>query len=140
MITLETKVRIRYGEVDMMGFFYHSHYVELFETGRTEFMRELGFTYADIEKMGVMMPVLQVHIDYKNPAHYDDLITIKTTLREMPRVKITFHHEVFRGEGDNMQLITTGSVTLAYMSAVSHRPTRCPEVLVKLLASHFSEQ
>lgn len=137
MIIYDTQVRTRYGEVDMMGFFYHAHYVELFETGRIELMRHIGFPYAAIEASGVMMPVLQVHIDYKNPAHYDDLLTIRTTMREAPRVKVTFHYEVFRGEGDNMELITTGSVTLAFMHSTTHRPTRCPKPLLDLVEPYF---
>lgn len=138
MIVYDTQVRTRYGEVDMMGFFYHAHYVELFETGRTELMRHIGFSYAAVEALGVMMPVLQVHIDYKNPAHYDDTLTIRTTMAELPRVKVKFDYEVFRGDGDSMELITTGSVTLAFMHSNTHRPTRCPQPLLDAITAHFN--
>ncbi len=136
MVTHDTHVRIRYGEVDMMGFLYHSHYVELFDVGRTELMRNYGFPYAEIERSGVMMPVLQVHIDYKNPAHYDDLLTIRTSLPELPSgAKVTFHYEVFRNEGK--ELITTGTVTLAFMHSTTHRPTRPPKQLIDMFKPHF---
>ncbi len=83
-----------------------------------------------------MMPVLQVHIDYKNPAHYDDLLTIRTTLREFPKgVRVTFHYEVLRAETE--ELLTTGSVTLAFMDSVTHRPVRPPQTLVDIFKPHF---
>lgn len=136
MITHNTEVRVRYGEVDMMGFLYHAHYVTLFDVGRTELMRHYGFPYAKIEDSGVMMPVVTLHIDYKNPAHYDDILTIRTTLRELPTgVKIRFDYEVFRDEG--RELITTGYVTLAFMHSTTHRPTRPPQNLIELLKPHF---
>lgn len=137
MLQHDTQVRIRYGEVDMMGFLYHAHYVSLFDVARTELMRHYGFPYARIEASGVMMPVLQVHIDYKNPAHYDDLLTIRTFLREMPKgIRVKFEYDVYRAEGT--ELITTGSVTLAFMSSDTHRPTRIPSDLYDTIAPHFA--
>lgn len=127
MITHETKVRVRYGEVDRMGFLYHSHYVELFDVGRSEMMRELGIPNLVIEEAGVMLPVLKVEINYKNPAYYDDLLTVRTILKEAPRVKIKFDYEVYR---ENGECITTGSVTLAFMNSQSKKACRCPQYLL----------
>ncbi len=136
MITCDSKVRVRYGEVDMMGFLYHSHYVELFDMGRNDLLRSLGYTYRELEDSGVMMPVLQVHIDYKNPAHYDDELIVRSFLRSMPSgVRVTFEYEVYRSEG--MELLTTGSVTLAFMDSITHRPVRPPQVLVDLFSPYF---
>ncbi len=136
MIFQDSEVRVRYGEVDMMGFLYHSHYVELFDLGRNNLLRKLGRTYREVEAEGVMMPVLQVHIDYKAPAHYDDLLIVRSSLREMPKgVKITFHYEVFRAETE--ELLTTGSVTLAFMDAKTHRPVRPPQSLLDIFAPYF---
>ncbi len=134
MIHFDTEVRVRYGDVDMMGFLYHSHHVELFDLARANLLRSLGHTYAEIERSGVMMPVLQVHIDYKSPAHYDDLITVRAMLTEMPSgAKITFHYEVLRQE----ELLTTGSVTLAFMDSITHRPVRPPHHLLEIIRPHF---
>lgn len=130
MITHDTQVRIHYGWVDPMGFLYHAHYVDLFDMGRTELMRSLGMPYAKIEESGVMMPVIDLAINYKNPAHYDDLLTIRTTMHAAPSVKVRFDYEVFRATGE---LITTGHVTLAFMHATTHRPTRCPKFLLDLV-------
>ncbi|MEG1634825.1 MAG: thioesterase family protein [Rikenellaceae bacterium] len=133
MITHQTQIRVRYGEVDQMGFLYHAHYVEYFDTARTELIRSLGITNRELEEKGIMLPVLNVNINYGTPATYDDLITIRTTLREMPRVKITFHYEVLRGE----ELLTTGSVTLAFMNSKTKRAIRPPHELMEILAPYF---
>lgn len=133
MVIHETKIRVRYGEVDGMGFVYHSHYVEYFDVARSEMMRYLGMPNSEIERAGVMLPVLNVTINYKNPALYDDMLTIRTTLRELPRVKIRFDYEVFRANGE---CITDGSVTLAFMHSTTKRACRCPQFLLDKLATH----
>ena len=130
----ETKIRVRYGEVDRMGFLYHSHYVEYFDVGRSEMMREVGMPNSEIEARGIELPVLKVEIDYKKPAFYDDLLTIRTTLKELPKVKIRFDYEVF---SENCELITTGAVTLAFMNAKTKRPVRCPEFLIEAIAKYL---
>lgn len=135
MITHETEFRVPYGDVDRMGFLYHSHYVELFDMGRTELMRSVGLSNAEIEAGGVMLPVLKVEVDYKNPAYYDDLLTIRTILRELPGVKIRFEYEVFRPGGER---ITTGSVTLAFMHADTKTACRPPRELIEKLAPFFA--
>lgn len=133
MITHTTEIRVRYGEVDQMQFLYHAHYVEYFDVARTELIRSLGVTNRQLEEEGIMLPVLNVNIDYGTPATYDDLLTIRTTLREMPKVKITFHYEVFRGE----ELLTTGSVTLAFMSSETKRAIRPPKHLLSIMKPYF---
>lgn len=135
MITHDTQIRVRYGETDQMGFLYHSHYVEYFDAGRTELMRHLGLPNSRIEEEGIMLPVLNVEINYRNPAHYDDLLTVRTTLKQLPGVKIRFDYEVFRESGE---LITTGAVTLAFMRADTKTACRPPKKLLEKLAPFFS--
>ncbi len=135
MIVYDTQVRVRYGEVDQMGFLYHAHYVELFDVGRTELMRSVGVPNVEIEAGGVMLPVLRVEIDYRNPARYDDLLTVRTTLRELPAAKIRFDYEVFRPDGE---LITTGAVTLAFMRSGAKTACRPPAQLLERLRPYFA--
>lgn len=130
-MTHQTEIRVRYGEVDAMGFVYHSHYIEYFDVARSEMMRQWGIPNSEIERRGVMLPVLKVEIDYKNPAHYDDLLTIRTTIKDMPRVKIKFDYEVFNPNGE---CITTASVTLAFMNAQTKRACRCPQFITEKLS------
>ena len=104
MFITETKIRIHYALTDQMGVVYHGHYAQFYEIGRGEAIREIGFTYKDIEAMGIIMPVVDIHSRFLRPAKYDDLITVKTTLKELPlHHKIVFHSEIF-----NEQIIFSG--------------------------------
>lgn len=134
MITHEIEVRVRYGEVDQMGFLYHSHYVDYYDMGRNELIRSVGVTQMELEKEdNIMIPVLNVDINYITPANFDDILTIKTRLEEMPKVKVTFHSEVYK----NGVLINYGSVTLAFMNAITKKAVRPPKRLVEALQSYF---
>ncbi|MEG0725547.1 MAG: thioesterase family protein [Mucinivorans sp.] len=136
MISFDFQFRTHYGWVDPMGFLYHAHYVDLFDMGRNELMRSIGMPYAKIEELGVMMPVIDVAIKYKNPAHYDEVITVRTILKEEPTVKCTFYYEVYRLSGE---LITTANVTVAFMHLDTHHATRCPKFLLDLVHKKFNE-
>lgn len=136
MFTSETKIRVRYAETDQMGVVYHSNYFPYFESARAESIRQLGFTYADMEKMGVIMPVVDVHCKYLRPARYDDLLTIKTVLKELPlHHKIEFHHEVYNEGG---QLLVAGKVTLYFVEAGSMKKTGMPQPLLDRIQPYFS--
>src|SRR5689334_24636525 len=127
MFSFETKVRVRYGETDQMGVVYHSNYFLYYEVSRVESIRQLGFTYADMEKMGVIMPVVEVQSRFLRPALYDDLLTIKTALRELPvHHKIEFHHEVYN---EKEELLVTGKVILYFMEAKTMKRATMPEAL-----------
>lgn len=135
MFVTETQVRVRYAETDQMGVVYHSNYFPYFEAARAESIRELGFTYADMEKMGVVMPVVDIHCRYLRPARYDDLLTIKTTLKELPvHHKIEFHHDVLNEAGE---LLVVGKVILYFMESGSMKRAAMPEILLKKLQPHF---
>ena len=121
MITRDIPIRVRYYETDCMGFVHHSNYVRYYETARTEMLRELGMTYPELEAQGIMLPVIDVQSRYVSPAFDDDLLTVRVTLAEMPKVKMRFDYEVFRENGER---INTGSVTLAFMNAATRRACR----------------
>ena|SRR5687767_9045761 len=135
MFTSETKIRVRYAETDQMGMVYHGNFFPYFEVARAESVRQLGFTYADMEKMGVIMPVTDVHVRFLRPALYDDLLTIKTFLKELPvHHKIEFHHEVFNEKED---LLCTGKIILYFMQKEDMKRTTLPEALKKKLERYF---
>ena len=95
MLTNELKTRVRYGETDQMGYVYYGNYAQFFEMGRVEWLRNLNTSYKSLENRGVMLPVLNLHVNYIKPAKYDDLLTIKTTLIKVPSVKIEFEFESY---------------------------------------------
>lgn len=136
MFSFETKVRVRYAETDQMGVVYHGNYFQYFEVARAESIRELGFTYADMEKTGVIMPVIEVQCRYLRPARYDDLLTIRVLLHELPKThKIEFHNEVLNEQGE---LLATGKVVLYFMEAASFKRSVMPEQLRLKLEPYFS--
>jgi acyl-CoA thioester hydrolase len=137
MYVSTTQARVRYAETDQMGIVYYGNYAQYFEIGRVESMRQLGYSYKEMEKEGVILPVVEMHIKYLRSAVYDDLLTIKTTLQEMPHDhRITFLQEVFNEAG---KLLTSGHVTLYFLDTVTRKRTIMPKVLKDKLASYFAE-
>jgi len=135
MFTTETQIRIHYALTDQMGFVYHGHYAQFYEIGRTEAIRQLGYTYKDIEAMGIIMPVVDIHTRFLRPAKYDDLITVKTTLRELPtHHKIVFHSEIYNAADE---LLNTGDVTLYFMQADGMKRVEMPAPLKEKLEKYF---
>jgi len=135
MFITETQLRVRYAETDQMGVVYHSNYFPWFETARAESIRQLGFTYADMEKMGIIMPVIEVQCRYLRPAVYDDLLTIKVILKELPvHHKIEFNHEVLN---EKNELLATGKIILYFIEAKTMKRTTMPEELLLKLQPYF---
>ena len=135
MFTTETSIRIHYALTDQMGIVYHGHYAQFYEIGRTEAIRSLGYTYKDIEALGIFMPVVDIHSKFLRPAKYDDLITVKTTLKEMPvHHKIIFHSEIYNRLN---QLLNVGDVTLYFMEAKTMRRCEMPAQLKEELLKYF---
>jgi acyl-CoA thioester hydrolase len=135
MFTTETQIRVRYAETDQMGVVYHSNFFPYFESARAESIRQLGFTYADMERMGVIMPVIDVHCRYLQPARYDDLLTVKTILKELPvHHKIEFHHEVFNEQNE---LLAVGKIILYFMESKTMKKTLMPAQLMEKIQPFF---
>ena len=125
-----TKIRVRYGETYQMGVVYHANYANYFEVGRTEWLRQFGMSYKRMEETGIMLPVINLNITYKNSAHYDDLLTVKTQLKKLPTASIEFEYELLNAEN---KILSTGSTTLVFIDIDRNRPTRCPEYLLDQL-------
>lgn len=135
MFTSETKIRVRYADTDQMGVVYHGNYFRYYEAARTESIRDLGFTYADMEKMGIIMPVIEIHSKFLRPAVYDDLLTVKVIMKEMPpHHKVEFFHEIYN---ERQQLLTTGKVVLYFLEAKTMIKTSIPDQLKEKLLPYF---
>jgi acyl-CoA thioester hydrolase len=135
MISNETKIRVRYGETDQMGYVYYGNYAQYFEVGRVELMRQLGMSYRDIEERGVMLPVLDFNIRYFKPAFYDEELTIVTTINEVPAVRITFYYKTLNAEGT---LLNEGKTTLVFVNKSTNKPQPCPPGLANTIQSQLS--
>ena len=135
MFISEVKIRVRYGETDRMGYVYYGNYAEYFEVARVEALRELGMNYKEMEDGGIMLPVYTLNVKYMKPALYDDLLTVKTSIKEMPLARITFSHEIFN---DKKELLTAGEVTLVFIDTKTNKPIAAPENFLEKIRKYYS--
>lgn len=126
----ELNVRVRYAETDQMGVVYHGNYAQYFEMGRVEWLRNLGVSYKWMENNGVMLPLVSLSMNYKKPARYDDLLTIKTIFKSQTSVKIEFDYEIYN---ESKELLTTGNSVLVFVDTKTGRPILPPEYIKELL-------
>ena len=128
MITHEITFRVRYGETDQMGYVYYGNYAQYFEMGRVEWLRNLGTSYKRMEASGIMLPVLNLNVDYIKPAKYDDLLTLKTTLIKKPSVRIEFDFKLYN---ESKELLTEGFTSLVFIDMNKNKPTRTPNFIME---------
>lgn len=137
MYTSSTQIRVRYGETDQMGYLYYGYYAFYYEVGRAEAIRELGFSYKRLEEEGIIMPVAELQSKYLRSAYYDDLITVKTSLREWPADhKIRFHSELYN---EKQELLNVGVTTLVFVDALAKTKVSMPAALREKLLPFFPE-
>lgn len=139
MYVHDYKKRVRYGETDQMGYLYYGRYADLYEIGRAEMLRALGMTYKEMElEHRVMLPVAFMETRYIRPAKYDELLTIRTTLRQFPTDKhMTFYVEVFN---ENNKIVNGGRIRLVFVDMNTMRPIPAPEFFTNLLLPFFPER
>jgi len=131
----ETQIRVRYAETDQMGYVYYGNFAAYYEVARTEAFRSLGIQYKQMEKDGVMMPVLEMRTKYIRPARYDDLLTVKMMLRTKPAgARILFEYEVLNEE---KQLLTIGETTMVFVDMHTGRPIPVPQDILSKLAAYY---
>jgi acyl-CoA thioester hydrolase len=135
MYSFDSNYRVRYADVDQMGYMYYGNYAKLFEIGRVEALRNLGVRYRDLEESGIWMPVYENTSKYLEPAKYDELLTIRCTLKELPKVRIVFETEILN---ENDIVIHKGVTTLVFIKAETQKITTCPLVIIDKLSPFFS--
>lgn len=126
----DLNVRVRYAETDKMGVVYHGNYAQYFEMGRVEWLRNLGISYKWMEDEGVMLPVVALNMNYKKPAYYDDLLTVRTIFKSQTSVKIEFDYEIYN---EKEELLTTGYSVLVFVDMKTGKPMLPPEYVVEKL-------
>ncbi|WP_448520416.1 acyl-CoA thioesterase [Rhodoflexus sp.] len=136
MFTNEVEVRVRYAHVDQMGYVYYGHYASFFEIARVESLRKIGLSYKALEDAGILLPVYENYSRYIAPAGFDEVLTIKVFIKQMPTVKAKFDYEIYN---ENGQLIHTGYTTLVFVNSESRRPCRAPARIIQALQSYFEE-
>jgi acyl-CoA thioester hydrolase len=123
-------LRVRYSETDQMGVVYHGNYLPYFEVGSVEWLRNQGISYKELEGKGIALPIVNININYKKPARYDDLLCIKTTFVSQSSVKITFECEISNEAGE---LLTTATFLLVFVDIKTGKPTPPPTEILTIL-------
>lgn len=125
----EIEILVRYSETDQMSFVYHGNYVKYFEIGRITWLKKLGISYKKMEEEGILLPVIELSINFKKPALFDDKLILKTKLKRIPSYMIEFDFEIKRDD----QLITLGYTKLVFLNSKTNKPMRCPNNILKLI-------
>jgi acyl-CoA thioester hydrolase len=134
MFSFDYKYRVRYADVDQMGYMYYGHYARLYEIGRVESLRSLGIRYRDFEDLGFIMPVYENKSRFIQPAKYDELITIRVILKQIPKARIVFNYEILSEEG---VVIHYGETTLVFVNTANNRIITCPKNIEEALKPFF---
>jgi len=135
MIITETKIRVYYQDTDQMGVVYYGNYARFYEIGRTEMIRDLGFTYKQMEEMNIMLPARSLKINYLKPAHYDDLLTVRTIVDILPKVKFPIKTEIYNEQGE---LINSGETVLVFYNSLTNKPFAAPKFFIDELTRLFN--
>jgi acyl-CoA thioester hydrolase len=136
MYSHEVQIRVRYAETDQMGYVYYGNYSTYYEVARVEALRNLGFSYKELEETGIMMPVLENKSKYIRPAKYDNLLTAKLFLKNKPTARIKFEYEIYNEEST---LLHIGETTLVFVDMKTGRPCEAPAHLMEVLEQYFND-
>lgn len=134
MYCFETKIRVRYGETDRMGYLYYGHYPEYFEVSRTDMIRSLGISYRQMEDQGIILPVRSLKIEYKQPALYDEELLVRSCLKSMPELKLDIDYEVYNEQN---LLVCRGNTILVFVDSKSRKPRIAPEFFLNAVRKYF---
>lgn len=137
MVSHEINIRVRYGETDRMGYLYYGHYAAYYEVGRVELIRSLGISYKSLEDdYGIWLPVVSLETRFVRPAHYDELLTVRSWVKEMPGSHLVFHVEIRNPVG---KLVSSGRVRLCFFDAGLKQVVQAPEVILSAMRPYFSD-
>ena len=128
-----SKIRVRYGETDQMGYCYYGNYAQYFEVGRVEALRSIGLSYKTLEMEGIMLPVSRFSVKYFSPARYDDELIVNTIISEIKGARINFTYEVLNSEN---KLICTAETMLVFVDKNNMKPIQAPALLIQLLEKY----
>lgn len=134
MYSFDYNYRVRYADIDQMGYMYYGNYAKLYEIGRVEALRSLGLRYRDLEETGIIMPVYENKSRFISPAKYDDLVKIRVIIKELPKVRIIFHYEIY---DEQQTLLHTGETTLVFVRTSNNRIATCPKEITDRLLPFF---
>ena len=134
MKNFSIKIKVRYCETDQMGLVHHGSYINYFEEARIAWISDLGFSYSEMEKSGIILPVSKLNVSYLKPAYFDDNLIVNVELVEMPTSRLIFNYKIKNKD----EVVVTGNTVLAFLNKKTKRPIRCPDYMLKKLAPLFT--
>jgi acyl-CoA thioester hydrolase len=135
MYSHAVQIRVCYADTDQMGYVYYGNYARYYEIARVESLRNLGFSYKELEASGIMMPVYENYSKYLKPARYDDLLTVKVFVKTLPKVRMVFEYEIYN---EKIILLNSGITTLVFINQKTQKPCAVPEKLLRDLEPFFT--
>lgn len=141
------RIRVIYADTDLMGVVYHGTYLRYLEHARVEFIRDIGFAYADLERMGIGLPVIDLAVTYLSSARYDDLVTVEVGLAKLGFARLNFVYRLTVQPGDRHEFDGPEPIELlraqtfhACLDMREHRATRMPEPVYDMLERYLEDQ
>ena len=127
MKNFSIKIKVRYCETDQMGLVHHGSYINYFEEARISWISNLGFSYSEMEKSGIILPVSKLNVSYLRPAYFDDDLVVNVELAEMPTSRLIFNYTIKNKD----EVVVTGTTVLAFLNKDTKRPVRCPDYMLE---------
>ena len=133
MKNFSIKIKVRYCETDQMGLVHHGSYINYFEEARIAWISNLGFSYSEMEKSGIILPVSKLNVNYLRPAYFDDDLLISVELAELPTSRLIFNYTLKKKE----EVIVTGTTVLAFLNKETKKPVKCPDYMLEKVTPLF---
>ena len=133
MKNFSIKIKVRYCETDQMGLVHHGSYINYFEEARISWISNLGFSYSEMEKSGIILPVSKLNVSYLRPAYFDDELVVNVELAELPTSRLIFNYTIKNKD----EVVVTGTTVLAFLNKETKKPVRCPDYMLEKIASLF---
>ena len=133
MKNFSIEIKVRYCETDQMGLVHHGSYINYFEEARIAWISNLGFSYSEMEKSGIILPVSKLNVNYLRPAYFDDDLLISVELAELPTSRLIFDYTIKKEE----EVIVTGTTVLAFLNKETKKPVKCPDYMLEKVTPLF---
>ena len=133
MKNFSIKIKVRYCETDQMGLVHHGSYINYFEEARISWISNLGFSYNEMEKSGIILPVSKLNVSYLRPAYFDDELVVNVELAELPTSRLIFNYTIKNKD----EVVVTGTTVLAFLNKETKKPVRCPDYMLEKVTPLF---
>ena len=133
MKNFSIEIKVRYCETDQMGLVHHGSYINYFEEARIAWISNLGFSYSEMEKSGIILPVSKLNVSYLRPAYFDDDLLVSVELAELPTSRLIFNYTLKKEE----EVIVTGTTVLAFLNKETKKPVKCPDYMLEKVTPLF---